>query len=99
MSIALGKTARPPGALPYAQGRLTAEQCRRARIILGWTDQQLADRALCSRVNVWNLEAGIFRSHPTILDAVRGALEEAGIEFLADQGGVPGVRLRESRSH
>jgi hypothetical protein len=29
--------------------------------------------------------------------AIRGALESAGVEFIAENGGGPGVRLREAQ--
>ena len=37
------------------------------------------------------------RSYPRTLEDVRGALEKAGIEFIAENGGGPGVRLRKAK--
>jgi transcriptional regulator with XRE-family HTH domain len=73
---------------------MTREQCVLARQALGWTQQKLACRAHCSRLNVQNLEGGIFRSHETVLSAIRAALEAAGVGFVAENGGA-GVRLRQ----
>jgi len=33
-------------------------------------------------------------AHPATVLALRGALESAGIEFIDENGGGPGVRLR-----
>jgi transcriptional regulator with XRE-family HTH domain len=74
---------------------MTHEQCALARQALGWTQQKLADRAHCSRLNVQNLEGGNFRSHEIVLSAIRAALEAAGVEFISENGGGTGVRLRQ----
>ena len=36
-------------------------------------------------------------SRPATIAAIRTALEAAGVEFIAENGGGPGVRLRKSR--
>ena len=42
-----------------------------------------------------DFEVGRRVPQPRTLAAVRAALETAGVEFIAENGGGPGVRLRE----
>ena len=75
------------------------EQLRAARGLLGWSQADLADRAGMSLPTVKRLEGGY---GPRVSDdaqvKLRRALEEAGIEFIDENGGGPGVRLRKSSS-
>ena len=52
-----------------------------ARAFLGWTRQQLADRAIVALNTVIRLEQGVVDSRSSTLEAVRRAFETAGIEF------------------
>jgi transcriptional regulator with XRE-family HTH domain len=58
------------------------------------TQQQLADAANVGLSTVKAFEIG--RSTPVRnnLSAIRAALEAAGIEFIPENGGGPGARLR-----
>jgi transcriptional regulator with XRE-family HTH domain len=73
---------------------LTPAQSRAARGLLEWSQSELAARSNLSESTVRDFEKG--RRLPTInnLDAVRRALESAGVEFIAENGGGPGVRLK-----
>jgi transcriptional regulator with XRE-family HTH domain len=73
---------------------ITATQCRAARALLDWSQQELADRAGVGIVTVRQLEAGNTRPRRATLDVIRRALESAGVEFIDENGGGPGVRLR-----
>ncbi|WP_426958403.1 hypothetical protein [Muricoccus radiodurans] len=73
---------------------ITPEQCRAARSLLGWNRQRLAVRADLSTSTVIVFEAG---KRPLLRDArtaLRKALEAAGVELIAENGGGSGVRLR-----
>ncbi len=61
---------------------------------LGMTAEQLAAAAGVSKVTLSDFEIGKRSPHPRTLAAIRGALESAGIEFIEENGGGPGVRLR-----
>lgn len=72
---------------------ITARQVRAARALLGWSQQELADRAIVSANAVMRLERGIVDSRVSTLSAVQRALSRGGVEFIpADQKG-EGVRL------
>jgi predicted transcriptional regulator len=73
---------------------ITARQIRAARALLGWSQQQLADKAIVSLNALARLEKGSVDSRVSTVAAVQKALVKAGIEFLsADQKG-EGIRLK-----
>lgn len=61
--------------------------------MLGWSQGDLADAASVSRTTVVDFERGIRIPHRNNLDAIRRAFENAGIQFIAENGGGVGVRL------
>jgi transcriptional regulator with XRE-family HTH domain len=69
-------------------------QCRAARGLLDWSQQQLADRSKVGIVTIRQLEAGVHEPRRSTLQVVRFAFEAAGVEFIDENGGGPGVRLR-----
>jgi transcriptional regulator with XRE-family HTH domain len=73
---------------------VTAAQCRAARGLLDWNQQYLADRAGIGIVTVRQLEAGASERRRATLEVVKRAFESAGIEFIDENGGGAGVRLR-----
>jgi transcriptional regulator with XRE-family HTH domain len=72
------------------------EQIRAARGLLGWSQTELADRAELSLPTIKRMERE--DGGPAVSDdakeKVRSALEKAGVEFIAENGGGAGVRLR-----
>ena len=75
---------------------ITAPQCRAARGLLDWTQQNLADKAGVGIVTVRQFEAAASESRRATVEVIRRAFEEAGVEFINENGGGPGVRLRKS---
>lgn len=78
---------------------LTAAQIRAARALLGWSQPVLAAACGLSLPTIVRMEGekGPGRSAAANVDAVRRALEAAGVVFLAPDlasGAGPGVRLR-----
>ncbi|MCQ0986501.1 helix-turn-helix domain-containing protein [Jiella sp. LLJ827] len=75
---------------------VSIRQVKAARALLGWSQNDLADRSGVSRPTVKRLEAsdGELGGRATTSDAIRSALEAAGVEFIAENGGGAGVRLR-----
>jgi predicted transcriptional regulator len=72
---------------------ITAEQCRAARALLDWGQADLADKAGVGIVTIRQLEAGGHDARRATLQVIRHALERAGVEFIDENGGGPGVRL------
>lgn len=62
--------------------------------MLGWSQGQLAETAHVSRATVVDFETERRVPHANNALALRAALEAAGIEFIDENGGGPGVRLR-----
>ena len=75
---------------------ITSAQCRAARGLLDWGQQQLADKAGVGVVTVRQLEAGTNQPRRATLEVVRRCLETAGVEFIEENGGGAGVRLRKA---
>jgi len=73
---------------------ITPSQCRAARGLINWSQQDLADHAGVGIVTVRQLEAGVHKPRRATLDVVRRALETGGVEFIDENGGGVGVRLR-----
>jgi transcriptional regulator with XRE-family HTH domain len=73
---------------------ITSSQCRAARGLLEWTQQELADRAGVGIVTVRQFEGGLNEPRRATLEVIRHALEAAGVDFIQENGGGPGVRLR-----
>jgi transcriptional regulator with XRE-family HTH domain len=61
---------------------------------LAWTQQDLADQAEVGIVTVHQLEAGVSQPRRATLKVIREAFERAGVVFIDENGGGPGVRLR-----
>ena len=74
---------------------ITIQQIRAARGLLGWSQTKLANRAGLSLPTVKRVEAG---AGPRVSDEARRriqtALEAGGAQFVSENGGGPGVRLR-----
>jgi transcriptional regulator with XRE-family HTH domain len=75
---------------------LTAAQIRAARSLIKWTAEELALRSSVSLRTIRRAElADQTTSLTTANDlALRNAFEAAGVEFIDENGGGPGVRLR-----
>lgn len=72
---------------------MLAVQCKMARVALGLGVRELALLAKVAPATISRLEAGD-ELKPRTVAAIRAALEAAGVEFIAQNGGGPGVRLK-----
>lgn len=82
--------------------RISSEQLRAARALLRWEQKDLAAASKVSLPSIKRLEGqpGILAAQPRTVDALVAALEAAGVEFIAENGGGAGVRLaRSSQPH
>ena len=67
---------------------ITARQSRAARALLGWTQQELADKALVSLTALKRLESEKdLRVYESTEDQVRRVFEDAGVTFLRSDKG------------
>lgn len=74
---------------------ITASQIRAARGLLDWSQQQLATTANVGLSTIRSFETGKRVPIANNLQAIRMALEAAGIIFIDQNGAGPGVRLRD----
>jgi transcriptional regulator with XRE-family HTH domain len=65
-----------------------------ARAALNWSVRDLAEAAQIHRNTVTNIETGRYAGDAETLAAIVGALKRGGVEFIDENGGGPGVRLR-----
>jgi transcriptional regulator with XRE-family HTH domain len=75
---------------------LLSTQIRAARSLLRWSAEKLADESSVSlrtirRAELMDAETSLTPANDA---AIRRALEVAGVEFIDENGGGPGVRLR-----
>ena len=76
---------------------MTAEQLRAARAMLRMEQSALAAASGISVETVKRLErmeGQLSETRVATINALKSALEAAGVEFIAENGGGPGVRLR-----
>ena len=67
-------------------------QCRLGRTAISWGVRDLAEAAKVSPNTITRFERGD-HLHERTIDAIQSALEAAGVEFIPENGGGPGVRL------
>ena len=73
---------------------LLPEQCRAARGLLDWTQEQLAERAGIARSTVRDFECRRHELHRATEQLMINALREAGVLLLPPDGYGPGVRFQ-----
>lgn len=77
---------------------MTGNQLQAARALLGLTQAQVAEAARVSIPTVKRAEgSGKLSASVAALKAIREALEVAGVEFIEENGGGAGVRLRKKK--
>lgn len=76
--------------------KVSIRQIKAARALLGWSQDDLANQSGVSVPTVKRLEAadGDVGGRAETGDALVAALEKAGVEFIPENGGGAGVRLR-----
>jgi len=79
---------------------LTSAQIRAARSLIRWSAEDLARQSSVSLRTIRRAELADQDTSMTSANqlAVRRALEAAGVEFIDENGGGPGVRLRKRSS-
>lgn len=75
---------------------LTAQQVRAARALLGWKQEELAQKASVGLATIQRLErgSGPLMAHVSTVVKIEACFKQAGIEFIqADVSGGEGVRF------
>ncbi|MGZ3319338.1 MAG: helix-turn-helix domain-containing protein [Isosphaeraceae bacterium] len=65
-----------------------------ARAALNWTVRDLARATGLHRNTITNIEVGRYLGDPATLSLIRTVLTNAGVEFIEENGGGAGIRLR-----
>jgi hypothetical protein len=75
---------------------ITSEQVRAARALIRWEQRDLAATSKVSLPSIKRLETipGPLAAQARTIEALRSALEAAGVEFIPENGSGPGVRLK-----
>ena len=75
---------------------LTAEQLRAGRSLVRMTQEALSEATGVSvpTLRRWEGSSGPIGGSAMNVDAVKKTLEAAGVEFIPENGGGPGVRLK-----
>ncbi len=76
--------------------RVSIRQVKAARSLLAWSQDDLAEAANVSLPTIKRLEAvdGPVGGRDETAEKIRSALQSAGVEFINENGGGPGVRLK-----
>jgi predicted transcriptional regulator len=79
---------------------LRSELIRAARALLRWEQRDLAKASSVSLPTIKRLESkpGVMAAHLSTTVALKRALEAAGVEFIDENGGGAGVRLRKRQT-
>jgi DNA-binding XRE family transcriptional regulator len=80
--------------------KVSIRQVKAARALLAWSQEQLSSAADISLPTIKRLEAedGPLGGRSETGAKIRTALEAAGVDFIDENGGGPGVRLRKRTS-
>ena len=80
---------------------MSSAQLRAARALVRWDQSKVADTAGVSIETVKRLEkmeGPLGSVRVNTIEAIQRALEAAGVEFIPENGGGAGVRLRKERT-
>ena len=76
---------------------ITVAQLRAARGLVKWSQDRLADASGVAISTIRRMEAneGLLRGNAENVWKIQRALEDAGVAFIDENGGGPGLRLRD----
>ena len=80
---------------------VSVRQIKAGRALLGWSQSDLASASGVSEPTIARLESvdGELGGREATVQKIRAALEKGGIQFIEENGGGPGVRLRRPPKH
>lgn len=76
--------------------KVSIKQVKAARALLGWSQSDLATASGISEPTIKRLEAqdGYLGGSASTIEAIGDAFNSAGVEFIPENGGGAGVRLK-----
>lgn len=77
---------------------LSPAQCRAARALIGWSQDDLSSASTIATATIAGFEAGRVSPDDQTLQDMKLSLEDAGVLFIPENGGGAGVRLAKSES-
>jgi transcriptional regulator with XRE-family HTH domain len=75
--------------------RITGDQAKAARMLLGWKQKEFASSMRLSKTTVSHFETGMRQPSIATVSEIRFFLERAGVEFTT--GDEPRVKLRKAK--
>lgn len=78
----------------YNKAANSAPQCRAARALVDWIQDQLAENAQVARATIADFERNIRTSMRQNLLSIISTLEAAGVAFIAEDAAGGGIRFR-----
>jgi transcriptional regulator with XRE-family HTH domain len=80
-------------------GKLSIRLLKAAREVVAWSQEDLAEKSGVSLPTIQRLEAagGALGGRPETREKIMAALEKAGVEFIAEDNGGAGVRLKPAK--
>lgn len=73
---------------------ITPAQCRAARALLGWSQDDLQRHSRVAKKTIADFERDVRYPQSRTSDALKATLEAFGVVFIPQNGGGAGVRLR-----
>lgn len=89
-------STNPEAAMTNKADLITPTQCRAARELLGWSRFDLARKSGVKAMTISAVERGARVQHKSVSDALRRALEAAGVEFTSADS--PSLRVSNSKT-
>ena len=73
---------------------ITVPQIKAARALIGWSREELSQASGIPKITISRVETVATTPRASTLAAIRTALEAAGVEFIPENGGGAGVRMK-----
>jgi len=79
---------------------MTGRQLRAARALLGWSAERLAETSKIGLTTIRRAEGedGTVRMTAANVNTIRRTFEDVGVEFISENGGGAGVRMKTPQS-
>lgn len=88
---ALAQNSQLAGQYRMKLNGTSPRQIRAARILLGWSQAELASRSGLSTTVITRMEAGTVDARLRTIEAILKAFGEQGVEFIGEADGSVGV--------